>query len=59
MSNFSAIHLNVNGEIRSALVRPSDTLLTVLREKLGLTGAKPGVKMVIAELAQLSLTDYR
>jgi carbon-monoxide dehydrogenase small subunit len=34
--------LNVNGEDRRAAVRPGDTLLRVLREKLGLTGAKCG-----------------
>lgn len=36
------IELNINGEKRKALVRPSDTLLFALRERLGLTGAKPG-----------------
>lgn len=36
------IELNVNGEKRKALVRPADTLLFALRERLGLTGAKPG-----------------
>lgn len=34
--------LNVNGWKRSIHVRNADTLLYVLREKLGLTGAKPG-----------------
>ncbi len=34
--------LNVNGEERSVYVRNADTLLYVLREELGLTGAKPG-----------------
>ena len=34
------IHLNVNGAEREAAVRPADTLLHVLRDKLGLTGAK-------------------
>lgn len=33
---------HINGEERKALVRPSDTLLRVLREKFGLTGGKPG-----------------
>jgi carbon-monoxide dehydrogenase small subunit len=37
-----AIELRVNGEIHRAVVRPADTLLRVLREKLGLTGPKPG-----------------
>lgn len=36
------IELTVNGLRREVLVRPSDTLLTVLRQELGLTGAKPG-----------------
>ncbi|MGE5391993.1 MAG: (2Fe-2S)-binding protein [Deltaproteobacteria bacterium] len=36
------IELHVNGESRNAQVRPADTLLFVLRERLGLTGAKPG-----------------
>lgn len=34
--------LDVNGERRSAFIRPSDTLLYTLREELGFTGAKPG-----------------
>lgn len=36
------IDLTVNGERRNVLVKPSDTLLEVLRSQLGLTGAKPG-----------------
>ncbi len=36
------IELTVNGERRTALARPADTLLDVLRGELGLTGAKPG-----------------
>ena len=36
------LSLQINGKIRKATVRPADTLLFVLREKLGLTGAKPG-----------------
>lgn len=38
----SRIVLSINGEERSLIVRPADTLLRVLREKSGLTGAKPG-----------------
>jgi carbon-monoxide dehydrogenase small subunit len=38
----TVIELFVNGETRSAAVWPSDVLLDVLREQLGLTGAKPG-----------------
>ncbi|MDM5339589.1 (2Fe-2S)-binding protein [Fictibacillus enclensis] len=34
--------LTVNDEEREIAFRPSDTLLFVLRERLGLTGAKPG-----------------
>ncbi|MDP2931277.1 MAG: (2Fe-2S)-binding protein [Chloroflexota bacterium] len=36
------IRLIVNGEPNEVLVKPSDTLLYVLREKLGLTGTKHG-----------------
>lgn len=38
----ASIQLNINGELRRVWVRPSDTLLRVMREKLGLTGGKPG-----------------
>lgn len=38
----SLIELNVNGEVKTVAVRPSDTLLYALREGLGLTGAKSG-----------------
>ena len=34
--------LIVNGRTRDVDVAPSDTLLTILRERLALTGAKPG-----------------
>ncbi len=40
--DISYITLKVNGEERRIAVRPADTLLRVLREKIGLTGAKPG-----------------
>jgi aerobic carbon-monoxide dehydrogenase small subunit len=36
------ISLRVNGEERSVVVRPGDTLLYVLRRSLGLTGTKLG-----------------
>lgn len=36
------ITLHVNGEDHNLTVRSADTLLFVLREKLGLTGSKPG-----------------
>lgn len=36
------ISLNVNAEMHELMVRPSDLLLDVLREQLGLTAAKPG-----------------
>lgn len=44
MLNHGLLELNVNGEKRSVLARPADTLLDVLRNQLGLTGAKPGCK---------------
>lgn len=34
--------LKVNGRAQKAPVKPRDTLLSVLREKLGMTGIKPG-----------------
>ncbi|MGE5582157.1 MAG: (2Fe-2S)-binding protein [Bacillota bacterium] len=42
MSGKGILDLKVNGELRSAVVRPADTLLEVLRRQLGLTGAKIG-----------------
>jgi carbon-monoxide dehydrogenase small subunit len=36
------IMMNINGEKRSLMVRSADTLLYALRDKLGLTGTKPG-----------------
>lgn len=36
------IELKINGEMKAAAARPADTLLHVLREQLGLTGAKLG-----------------
>jgi len=40
----TVVSLNVNGEVHELAVRPSDLLLDVLREQLGLTAAKPGCK---------------
>jgi aerobic-type carbon monoxide dehydrogenase small subunit (CoxS/CutS family) len=37
----SEIEIEVNGELRKVIARPADTLLYILREQLGLTGAKP------------------
>jgi aerobic carbon-monoxide dehydrogenase small subunit len=36
--------LHVNQEVRSVAARPADLLLDVLRDELGLTGAKPGCR---------------
>lgn len=36
------IELNVNGALHEVLVKPQQTLLEVLRDSLGLTGAKEG-----------------
>ncbi|XEC97797.1 (2Fe-2S)-binding protein [Paenibacillus tarimensis] len=38
----SEITLHINDEERQVYIRHADTLLYVLRERLGLTGAKPG-----------------
>jgi carbon-monoxide dehydrogenase small subunit len=37
-----AIELNINGDIYEVLVAPNNTLLEVLRDKLGLMGTKRG-----------------
>ena len=42
ISGNSVIHLNVNGQEVSVMIKPSYTLLHVLRENLSLTGAKTG-----------------
>ncbi|MEW6424076.1 MAG: (2Fe-2S)-binding protein [Bacillota bacterium] len=39
---FHQITLTINGSIFTVMVAPGDTLLEVLREKLGLTGTKKG-----------------
>lgn len=36
------IELNINGEMKSVVIRPADTLLRIIRDQLGLTGPKPG-----------------
>lgn len=36
------ITLNINGEDKEVVAKPSDVLLYTLRNELGLTGAKPG-----------------
>ncbi|NDI37094.1 (2Fe-2S)-binding protein [Chengkuizengella sediminis] len=36
------VSLSINNEERSVVIRPADTLLSVIREQLGLTGSKPG-----------------
>lgn len=38
----SIIELDINGEKKEVAISPADVLLYVLREQLGLTGAKPG-----------------
>lgn len=38
----SIIDINVNGNMKNVIARPADTLLYILREQLGLTGAKNG-----------------
>lgn len=38
----TVLSLDINGENRDVVVKPSDILLNTLRNELGLTGAKPG-----------------
>lgn len=40
--NTTVLTLNINGEERDVVAKPSDILLFTLRNELGLTGAKPG-----------------
>lgn len=40
--NSIVITLNINGEDRKVVAKPSDILLYTLRNEFGLTGAKPG-----------------
>ncbi|MDR7857163.1 2Fe-2S iron-sulfur cluster-binding protein [Tissierella sp.] len=40
--NTTVLTLNINGEDRDIVAKPSDILLFTLRKELGLTGAKPG-----------------
>lgn len=40
VSGNSVIEISVNGEMKNVAVRPADTLLTIIREQLGLTGTK-------------------
>ncbi|CCQ96641.1 Nicotinate dehydrogenase subunit A [[Clostridium] ultunense Esp] len=42
ISGNTTLVLNINGEDREIIAKPSDTLLYTLRNQLGLTGAKPG-----------------
>lgn len=41
-NELTKLKLEVNGELRSVVVRAADTLLRTLREQLGLMGAKAG-----------------
>ncbi len=36
----TVIEISINGDLRNVVVRPADTLLFVIRERLGLTGTK-------------------
>ena len=42
LTGVEVITLNINGNMHDVAVRPSDILLEVLRDKLGLTGTKIG-----------------
>lgn len=52
----SLITLRVNGEEREAAVWPSDVLVDVLREQLGLTGPKIAARTATAARAPSSWT---
>ena len=42
VNDITLITININGENKKVVVKPSDTLLYTLRNELNLTGAKPG-----------------
>ncbi|MCR2044110.1 (2Fe-2S)-binding protein [Anaerosalibacter massiliensis] len=42
ISGSTTLTLNINGEDRKVIAKPSDTLLHTLRKELGLTSVKPG-----------------
>jgi len=42
ISGYKKVKLTVNGEDRYTVIKPNETLLYVIREKLGLTGPKVG-----------------
>ena len=52
MSSKKLIELKINGENYDATVSGSETLLTLLRDQLDLTGTKVAVIRVFVELAQ-------
>jgi aerobic-type carbon monoxide dehydrogenase small subunit (CoxS/CutS family) len=58
MSKETAIVLDVNGAAQHASVAGDDTLLTVIRDRLGLTGAKRGCNQGVCGACTV-LTDGR
>lgn len=58
ISGTSSIELNVNGENRQLVAKPSDVLLHTLRDKLGLTGAKPGCENGDCGACTILIDDY-
>lgn len=44
LSNKQEVQLDINGEKVNVMIKPSDILLDVLRDQLGLSGSKPSCK---------------
>jgi carbon-monoxide dehydrogenase small subunit len=53
----AACTLNVNGSTRTVLADDDETLLTVLRDKLGLTGAKRGCNQGVCGACTVMIDD--
>jgi carbon-monoxide dehydrogenase small subunit len=57
MSRRIAVTLVVNGRFRDVVVEPGATLLTVLRDQLGLTGAKRGCNQGVCGACTILVDD--
>ena len=58
ISGNTPLALNINGEEREVIAKPSDTLLYTLRNELGLTGAKPGCENGDCGACTILLDDW-
>ncbi len=57
MSSSETIALKLNGEVREAAAGPTTTLLEVIRDQLGLTGAKKGCNQGVCGACTVLIDD--